>query len=282
MSQEQRKFSGVKADELGLGDKPPVFVLSTGRSGSTMLARALGLHSSLYAVHEPQPKLNAESFAEWTDSHSRDQIESKTALKRDWLIAQTHYQDLVYVESAYFLAHLVPVLHRLYGAKFIHLHRNGMDFVRSGYERPWYVDRRHPATVMKRWIRRRWLIDIGVSNEDHQLPTPEGLTSRFEKISWLWMEINRVIMEDLAELADEYSLQVAVEDLNQERDFRRITDFIGVEPTSRTIEEMVALANRKPNKDSDHTLPKPADWRDERRERFEQIAGGMMKRLGYM
>lgn len=42
-------------DEFHFEYKPPaVFVLSTGRSGSTMVARALAKHPDLLALHEPQ------------------------------------------------------------------------------------------------------------------------------------------------------------------------------------------------------------------------------------
>lgn len=43
----------------------PVFIVSTGRSGSTMIARALALHPSLCVFHEPHPHLRTEAFVKW-------------------------------------------------------------------------------------------------------------------------------------------------------------------------------------------------------------------------
>lgn len=281
MNYESRQVVGTKGDDLHLEEtSPPVFILSTGRSGSTMLARALGRHPALYCLHEPQPKLNAESLAIWNGSHPESEVRSKVALKRDWLVSQTHQQRLVYVESAYFLAHLVPILDDLYGAKFIHLYRDGRDFVRSGYDRPWYVERRHPATVVKRWIRRRFLVDIGVSNEDHQLPSPNELDDRFGKIAWLWAEINRVIARDLDRLPDDRSLAIAVEKLNDPSGFRRVLKFFG-EADEELVDEMVGLARQKPNKVDDHRLPPSDEWSESRVATFDRVAGDMMQRLGY-
>ena len=58
------------------GYKPPaMFVLSTGRSGSMMIARALAKHPALFAIHEPQIHL-------WT--HGRIMMDRPLFL---WLLA---------------------------------------------------------------------------------------------------------------------------------------------------------------------------------------------------
>jgi hypothetical protein len=169
----------------------------------------------------------------------------------------------------------------LYGARFVHLYRDGRYVVRSGYEYPWYTKRYDPLTILKRLLRRRYLVDIGISNEDHRLIPPKSLKDRFEKISWLWTEINRVIIRDLTSLPDDRSLRIAVETLNDSSGFRRILDFVDVDYNEQTLERMTELARRKPNKVDEHELDPPDEWSEKRNARFNEIAGEMMRRLGY-
>jgi hypothetical protein len=247
-----------------------------------MLAWALGQHPELYCLHEPKPKLNAESFSHWTDSHSREKLRSKVALKRDNLVLQTHRQNLVYVESSYFLAHLIPYLDELYDARFIHLHRDGRHFVRSAFAQPWYIDDFDPLRFVKRWFRRCALVDVGASSEDHRLPTPERLESRFDKIAWLWAEVNGIISRELGKLPEERSLRIPLESLNDSAGFQRLLGFLGGrDDEDEVLSDMVATARDKPNKNANKDLPHPEEWSDDRVDRFEVVAGDMMRELGY-
>ena len=57
--------------------KPTIFVLSTGRSGSMMLAKVLGLHSEICSFHEPLPQLNTEAYAKWNGRITNDRKKYK-------------------------------------------------------------------------------------------------------------------------------------------------------------------------------------------------------------
>jgi len=46
--------------------KNPVFIVSTGRAGSTMIARLLAMHPDVCALHEPHPHLRTEAFVKWS------------------------------------------------------------------------------------------------------------------------------------------------------------------------------------------------------------------------
>src|SRR5690606_20464971 len=118
--------------------------------------------------------------------------------KRSAAIAQVAATGLIYVESSHFCAHLIGELNVLYGARFVHLYRRGSDVVRSGLQRrTWYNEslrrKYQPARLVRDYFRRAHLIEVGRSFDEHRLKPPAELTTRFEKICWLWAEINRVI-----------------------------------------------------------------------------------------
>jgi len=172
---------------------PPVFVVSTGRVGSTMLAQALAIHPDLLTFHEPQPHLNVEAFRAWEDSISTDRLHERIEEKRSSFVEQAGWNRCTYVESSHYGAHLVQELHELYGARFVHLHRDGRAFVRSGLERDWwypesYGDVFHRSTLGGMWehevlrrLRRRGLLDVGFSWNDHRLNPPDGMKAGSKK-----------------------------------------------------------------------------------------------------
>ena len=66
----------------------PVFFVSTGRSGSRMIAQALGQHPMICGFHEPLPLLNTLAYVKWRGAKDRDTILAKLHLKRNDLIQQ--------------------------------------------------------------------------------------------------------------------------------------------------------------------------------------------------
>jgi hypothetical protein len=152
-------------------DRRPCFIVSTGRCGSKMLARVLALHPQIGAFHEPKPWLNTEAYLRWSGRRNSHYAHARLQLKRDDLIRQVEANDLQYVESSHFLSQLIPELRARYNARFIHLYRDGRDFVRSGLERPWY-QRRGRLEWLRTFLRRAPGLDIGNSFIDHRLDPP--------------------------------------------------------------------------------------------------------------
>ena len=264
----------------------PVFIVSTGRAGSNMIARVLAAHPALFSIHEPLPDLNTEAYSKWAGRHGRAKILAHIGHKRGALIEQVEHNGLLYVEASHFCAHLIPELAETYHARFIHLYRDGRDFVRSGLERPrWYAEegRSRLAVALefvKRQARRQFLIDVGSTWDDHKLAPPISMRSRAEKIAWLWVEINRVILESLAALPREQSMSLALEQLQRDS-LIRVLDFIGVEADAPVLERMVRIAETKPNRTRVRRVPPVEEWSGHERTRFSEIAGAMMRKLGY-
>lgn len=153
-------------------DLRPCFIVSTGRCGSKMLARVLALHPQLGAFHEPKPWLNTEAYLRWSGRKDPEYAHARLEQKRDDLIEQVDANGLRYIESSHFLSHVIPDLRDRYDARFIHLYRDGRDFVRSGLERDWY-----PVGAFARTrgtIRRMTGLKVGDSFADHRLDPPSS------------------------------------------------------------------------------------------------------------
>ncbi len=186
---------------------------------------------------------------------------------------------LVYVESSNYASHLIDELYRIFDAKFVHLYRDGRDFVRSGLERNWYLPLPLRSRI-KTWIRRRYLIDIGKSAVDYQLLPPIELKTRFEKIAWLWSEINKVILNSFSSIPMDRKFSLRLENFNIES-LTELHNFIGINIHQELLNKMLEIANSKPNKSKKNTIPHHSNWSDYEKQRFNAIAGDMMRTLGY-
>jgi len=262
----------------------PVFIVSTGRSGSQMLARVLALSPAIGAFHEPRPLLNTEAYLVWSGRapwHPGSVTES-VRYKRSWLIEEIQdHNGLIYVESSHFASHLIPVLDRLWGAKFVHLVRNGRDVVRSGLRRStWYGKISLKARVAA-WLRRRLpLAEVGDTFLDHRLDPPRECRTRVARIAWLWAEVNRVCLRNLATIPPERQMRLHVEALGPTT-LTALLQFIGADPEPALIARMLALADTRPNASPHDSQAEAPTWRAEEEEQFRAFAGSMMQQMGY-
>jgi len=244
-----------------------------------MLAKVLAHLPGVASLHEPQPWMNTEAYLAWAGKRDSEWLQERLAHKRDGLIRQRSSGGLLYVESSHFLSHLIPELSERYGARFIHLYRDGRDFTRSGLERGWYRSKGF-REWMKTHIRRRVAVDVGFSWVDHRLDPPSRLESRLEKIAWLWAEINQVILRDLAGVPDSDQERVRLEDFGQET-IERLAAFLGLQADQRLLRHMLTVADRRPNRTVAFEAPSPRAWSEVEKERFSSVAGPMQERLGY-
>ena len=270
----------------------PVFIVSTGRAGSMMMAKVLAMHQDLLVLHEPLPHLNVEAFSHWKGRHQVQRLRKRVKRKRSSLIAQSDWNRCTYVESSHYSAHLIRDLHNLFDARFIHLYRDGRSFVRSGLERGWWYPESY-GDVFKRsplggfWereildrARRMLLLDVGFSWSDHRLDPPSRFGGRLEKISWLWAEINRSILNQLADFPDEMYTSLALEEFSEET-LESVLDFVGVRTKSSVLHQMMRTARKRPNQTKKQTVPNFDSWSEEDKSTFREIAGPMMRQLGY-
>ncbi len=260
------------------------FIVSSGRSGTAMLHKALSAAGDVemhheYMVHIVQ-KLGVSRYMGLIDSAEASRV-----------LRQTHGAAIHYSQAAHWgdssnkLSWLIPELAALFPeARFVHLVRDGRK-VAGSYLRKLaeecYDDRstailtahlrdpaRHPAPPPE----KRYWWPVPAANAPYTEKF-DGF-SQFERIAWHWAEINRVICESLAALPAARHRFVRLEDLQQSAHaVRGLLDFLNL-PGGDDIAAMFARP---------HNVNRPEDKLLDAAQAaaFAPIAGAMMARLGY-
>jgi hypothetical protein len=262
----------------------PFFIVSSGRSGTAMLHKALSETAGVEMHHEYMvqivQKLAVRRYLGLCDSPE--------ALKT---LAETHAAAIGYSAAAHWgdssnkLSWLIPELAALLpGAKFVHLARDGRKVAGSYYRKlgeECYDDRStrilqshydDPAHCPAPPPEKKYWWPVPRRND----PVARNFRNfgQFERICWHWAEINRVIVEALTALPPEKHLFIRLEDLRATPDTARaLYDFLEL-----PYRDACFAAFAKP-----HNVNKPEDRLLDARERarFDSLAGAMMQRLGY-
>lgn len=262
----------------------PFFIVSSGRSGTAMLHKLFSgiddveMHHE-YAVQITQP-LAIRRYLDLVDVAETRRV-----------LAETHGASIRYSEKAYWgdssnkLSWLIPDLATLFpDARFVHLVRDGRK-VAGSYLRKLgaecYDDRstaifqafyddpaRHPTPPLE---KKYWWPVPRKGSPDAQ---SFRLFDQFERISWHWAEINRVILDSLGKLPAHRKLFVRLEDLRSSPEtLKELLHFLNLGYRDAHF----ALFQRP------HNVNRPEDIQlnDRERDAFDRIAGTMMARLGY-
>lgn len=253
-------------------ERPCVFVLSTGRTGTQTLAALLGLAKNVFAYHEPIPKLYGLSKLSY--QHSNDRLGCEI-LQEAFLTARRELLDYSldcgrgYVETSPQTTFLAPIiLDAIPEARFIHLVRDPRDVVRSGMRRGWY--------------------DGSPFDKNRIVPRPDSEVSRqwkvynaFQKNLWLWTETNRWISKFYSGLPADRTRLVHSEDVfsSDEETMSRLFAFAGAPVPSSW--KMTRVLNKKLNAQKTGQFPKPSAWSEEMYSDLLAIAGETARDLGY-
>lgn len=272
------------------------FITGSARSGTTSLLRALDLSSGVVVGLEPEPSLNVES---------RELYEGRLATPYGALasavvprVAEVFDKGLVYIEKHVSLVPFVSHLDKLIDCKFIIPVRDGREVVKSLMN--WHSQMFpiiYQECIEKPALSARALDvlnkQVGVDSFDYSLPRPPKSDpwydawpsfSRFEMCAWYWSYINNHLFDTLESLSKEKYLIVdysnpSVEAIAKVYDFAGLTDF---DPAA-----IAALLERKVNSLDDRigvqgTFPHWEMWSEELTQRFWDIAGSTMVRLGFV
>lgn len=260
------------------------FVVSSGRSGTAMLHKALSAAGDIemhheYMVHIVQ-RLGVRRYMGLVDA-----AEAKRVL-RETHAAAVHYSEAAHWgDSSNKLSWLIPELAALLPqARFVHLVRDGRKVAGSYFRKlgaECYDDRstailtahardpvRHPAPPpeKKYW----WPLPSKGDPWAEEFPA----FGQFSRIAWHWAEINRVILNSLAVLAPQRTHFVRLEDLQSDaKSVHALFRFLDL-----SCREDHAELFARP-----HNVNRPEDslLDDAQRAAFTRIAGAMMQRLGY-
>lgn len=246
------------------------FVLSTGRCGTTLLARIFDLSDEIISLHEPMPTLSfAPNLIYHCDSNRHSELKAMFYAAR----AQTVHRICVKMKKIYtetnhnftFFAHII--LDMFPNAKFIHLIRHPGDFIHSGMRRSWYVD--NPDQYRTQLFPR----------EDSDVDFAK--MERIEKIAWLWQETNEIAEHFMLKISDYpgKSTLVKSEDLWKDPETSiKLFKFIGTDPPE--TESIRSIISTKVNPGPVVKFPEHKDWARELKNRIIQLTP-LARRYGY-
>jgi hypothetical protein len=245
-----------------------LFVLSTGRTGTKTCARLLDLSPRIEAFHEPHPQLLEERKAARTEVYSKEQKYARIfACSKGWALFRSKRRGTVYAETSARLTFFAPVIASMVpNAKFLFIHRDPTEVIRSGMRRGWYVD--HPA-------------DYARVEPVEEETFYEGWESRdqFSKICWYWNIYNKFALRFRKQVDPSRVFTINADDLFSGTVVHDIFEFLGMEsPSSEQIERVLG---KKLNAQKKSQFPSKENWSPEMYRTLYDIAGETMHRLGY-
>jgi hypothetical protein len=192
-AKKQRKESVTRYLDRGRNLARCVFVLSTGRVGTTTLQHLLNLSKDVHAFHEPDPKFlkeGQEAYLEFPLSKGKSsELFDRYVEARVSRLSRALERGCVYAECANRMTFLAPILAGSFPqAKFIHLYRNPADLIRSAMRRRWYVSGNE-------YDRTRV-----VPRHDDPWAAEWETWDLFEKCCWHWKTVNGFALHVLSEL----------------------------------------------------------------------------------
>jgi hypothetical protein len=262
----------------------PFFIVSSGRSGTAMLHKALAAAPGVDMQHEYMVQIT-QPLAVRHYLGLCDGAETLKTLAQTHVAAIRHSGGKHWGDSSNKLSWLIPELAQLLPeAKFVHLVRDGRKVAGSYFRKlgdecyddrstqilqAHYDDPAHaapPPPEKKYW----W----PVPRRSDPAATAFRSFDQFERIVWHWAEVNRVIIEALTALPLERHL------------FIRLEEMRGSPDTARALYDFLNLSYRDANFsvfEKPHNVNKPEDRLLDtgERARFDAIAHAMMQRLGY-
>jgi len=257
----------------------PFFIVSSGRSGTAMLHKALGAKPGVemhheYAVQITQP-LAVRRYLGLIDEEDAQKI------LRETYGAAVHWSQAArWGDSSNKLSWLIPDLAALFpDARFVHLVRDGRKVASSYFHKLGaenYDDRSNAA------MQAHYDGDAPPPppEKPYWWPVPRRDDSvagafrgwdQFQRICWHWAQVNRVALDTLPQ---DRTLFVRLEDLRESPALvQSLYDFLGLP----YAESDFAVFTRP------HNVNKPEDRLLDAKQRaqFDAIAGDMMDRLGY-
>jgi hypothetical protein len=254
----------------------PVFILTTGRSGSKFVVELLNLAPDVSAFHEPRPTL--QHFADFAFRHQAE-VETLTRMidaARMEMILETLIKGRVFVESNQCLTFFAPAIAALFGsAKFVHLVRHPGDFVASAARKGWYVnDSIWEAGRPKPLETGRW-----------------SAWDQMRKLVWLWTATNGYLEDFKKNLDRRRHLTVRLEDLTEGREcVQRVLAFCGagpvdwtqVEKAQRTkVNELQIFPDEPANMRKNPNFPPYGQWSDAQKQWFRESVGHLTRLYDY-
>jgi hypothetical protein len=262
----------------------PFFVVSSGRSGTAMMVKALAAAPGVtieheYMVHLMQPL----GVRRYQGLAGADEARSVLSACHG---AAVHYSEAaLWGDSSNKLSWLIPDLAALFPeARFVHLVRDGRKVASSYFHKlggECYDDR--STRILAAHLADPAAVAAPPPEKKYWWPQPRKddpwadqfpRFDQFQRIVWHWAEVNRVISDTLEDVPKSRRLTVRLEDLrSQPSAVARLFSFLGVSRGEQHFPIFVRPHNV--NRPIDHLLT------SQQATQFFRIGGAMMERLGY-
>lgn len=246
-----------------------LFVLSTGRTGSSTLIRLLNLSPKVTALHEPKPNLVREYRRAYSGVVLHpDRYRRLFERARRRLISRVCPDGGVYAEAT-LLKFFAPVIAQMLpNARFLHLHRHPGEIIRSAMRRRWFQD--NPLD--------RYRIVPEPGDPDHQRWTQ---WDAFSKSCWTWHAENEYFLRLAQNVGADRVLKLPFDEWTDQSTgaYERVFGFIDVDPPDRDLAQ--AVLGVKHNEQTSGSFPTYEQWSPAQRQTLSEIAGATMARLGY-
>lgn len=239
------------------------FVVSTGRTGSAWLSRLLNTAPNAFVEHEPVLWEQAAHLDAINNPLGTDEYVRNFRLKHMYLRWRSgpkpEARTVGEVNSAV-RRHVEALQKCLPGAQFVHVVRDGRDFVRSIMSRGTYSGG-HPVY------------------RDFVPPAVDDYSARwaslteFEKCCWVWQWSNRDLRRLIGGTVRFEDMLSSYRILSQS-----VLEPLGVSVSADTWRESVT---RPTNTTSKHSMGKWESWTDEQRHTFCEICGDEMQIYNY-
>lgn len=256
----------------GMEDLEPTVFLSTGRCGTRWITDRLEKSSSYVPIHHPHPVLRSQAkMMYYYDFNSIDE-HTFLLLKEIFLagreelfvMAKRAGKDLAITDSrgtffAYIIAAIFPK------AKFVFIHRNPLEVIRSGLKRGWYI------------IDNESELNRIVPESDNPAYAEWENFSPTQKIAWLWTETNKWIIQFLTTVPEDHKRTIGFNNWNV-KELLEVFEFMNADVPLRDIEKNL---NVRTNAQRENMNPKHSSWKEKDKTESIQICGALAEQLGY-
>jgi hypothetical protein len=260
----------------------PFFIVSSGRSGTAMLHKALSANPDVemhheYAVQITQPTA-VRNYLGLIPSEKCLQILDETYGAAVRYCDRGHWGD-----SSNKLSWIIPELAELLpDAKFVHLVRDGRKVAGSYFRKlgDECYDNRSNAAMQAHYDgkasapppeKKYWW---PVPRRDDAVADAFRSFNQFQRISWHWAEINRVILREIAKLPARRTMFATLEDLSSSPDaVKGLYNFLNLPYRDEAFQVFARPHNV--NTPEDRLLDA------EERQQFDAIAQDVMATLSY-
>jgi hypothetical protein len=255
----------------------PVFILSTGRSGSKYLHTLLSMSDEVQSHHEAFPNLQYFSNYAYHNQAKKDVLTKMVEAARMELVLDAFNNNKIFVESNQCLVFFSYALAELFKkSKFIHIIRHPGDFIVSAIKKGWHLnDSIWEAGRVKSSDRDTW-----------------KKMTHIEKLAWTWSETNRFIKDFGTTLNSGRFTVFKIENLYSGRkQIDLLCDFIGIKKKF-SDRDIINLQNRKINEIIIHPdepknmkkvlkYPKYSKWDNDLKESIKKYIRDLTSEYGY-